>query len=102
MISACVPAISMVVLASYSGGAFAADPIRGKSLFSMHCAACHASIETGAIPDVPGMDIGDALMKSDLELLNSINSGRNMMPSFQGILNNIEILDVIAYMRSLN
>jgi len=54
------------------------------------------------MPGVPDFSQGDTLLQSDLELLNSIQDGKNMMPAYRGILSNMEILDVIAYLRTLN
>jgi len=40
-------------------------------------------------------------MQSDLALLASFKSGKNAMPSYIGILSDAEILDVIAFSRTL-
>ena len=42
------------------------------------------------------------LAKPDYELKTFINSGRGIMPSFQGVLKDREIEDVISYIRTFN
>jgi len=40
-------------------------------------------------------------LQADSVLLTSIKSGKAIMPSYRGALNDNEILDVIAYLRTL-
>ena len=40
-------------------------------------------------------------MQSDMTLLASLKSGKNAMPAYLGILSDREMLDVIAYSRTL-
>ena len=40
-------------------------------------------------------------MQSDFALLESVRRGKNIMPAFAGVLRDREILDVIAYLRTL-
>lgn len=43
----------------------------------------------------------ETLMKPDNMLANIIRGGRNAMPAYQGLLKDRDILDVIAYLRTL-
>ena len=81
---------------------YAADPGKGSSIYSKNCTSCHDASGGGVMPGVPDFSQGDTLFRSDLELLNSIQEGKSMMPAYRGILSNMEILDVIAYLRTLN
>jgi cytochrome c6 len=81
--------------------AAAADLARGNQVYSLHCAVCHGPAGQGGIPGAPKFNRGERLMQSDLVLLESIRRGRNVMPAFAGILRDREILDVIAYLRTL-
>ena len=54
------------------------------------------------MPGVPDFAQGESLLQSDRELLSSIRDGKNMMPAYRGILTNMEILDAVAYLRTLN
>jgi mono/diheme cytochrome c family protein len=81
--------------------AHAADVIKGSQLYARHCAACHGPNGISVMPTAPHLARGDRLMQSDLALLASFKSGKNAMPSYIGILSDAEILDVIAFSRTL-
>jgi mono/diheme cytochrome c family protein len=54
------------------------------------------------MPDVPNFAQNEGLMKPDAYLLESIANGNNAMPAYRDILSVQEILDAIAYLRTLN
>lgn len=91
----------LAVAALFAWPASAADIARGGQTFAMHCAVCHGPAGQGIFPGAPKFNRGERLMQSDLVLLNTIRTGKNAMPSFNGILRDREILDVIAYIRTL-
>jgi len=41
------------------------------------------------------------LLRPDVFILATIKEGKNAMPSYQGVLKDQDILDVIAYLRTL-
>lgn len=79
----------------------AADLARGSQTYALHCAACHGPAGQGGVPGAPRFNRGERLMQSDLALLESVRRGRSVMPAFAGVLRDREILDVIAYLRTL-
>jgi len=87
---------------SFSGNSYAADTVKGSEIYGTYCASCHGSAGSSIMPNVPSFDQGEGLFQSDLALLNSIADGKNGMPSYLGILSDSDILDVIAYLRTLN
>lgn len=93
-----------VALALALGGclpASAADLAKGAQTYALHCAACHGPAGQGVFPGSPKFNRGERLLQGDLQLLATIRSGRNAMPGFNGVLRDREILDVIAYLRTL-
>lgn len=95
--------VAPLVLALWSSGAsHAADMIKGGNLYATHCAACHGASGVSVIPGAPSFARSEGLLQSDLALLASIKAGKNVMPAFQGMLSDRDILDVIAYLRTLN
>lgn len=84
-----------------SGSTFAANVIEGQRIYNQHCIGCHGPGGHSAIPNAPHFSRGERLMQPDMMLLATIKSGKIMMPSFAGILRDQEILDVIAYLRTL-
>ncbi|HET9653504.1 MAG TPA: cytochrome c [Usitatibacter sp.] len=83
------------------GSAGAADIARGAQTYAMHCAMCHGPAGQGIQPGAPKFNRGERLLQPDLALVNSIRAGRGAMPGFAGMLRDREILDVIAYIRTL-
>jgi len=84
-----------------AGLAQAADTLKGAKTYNERCANCHGSRGAPTLPGVPDFSRGQHLMQSDLTLVKSISVGKGMMPAFQGRLSEQEILDVIAYLRTL-
>jgi cytochrome c6 len=79
----------------------AANPFRGQQLYQMHCAACHGIRGEGIIPEAPKFQRGERLDKPDMLLMQSVRSGKNIMPPFFGLLKDQEILEVLLYIRTL-
>ncbi|HHM05491.1 MAG TPA: cytochrome c [Gammaproteobacteria bacterium] len=85
----------------YSAIVQAADPAHGARVFQAQCAKCHGSDGAPTMPGVPDFSRGAPLMKSDIELLKFIRRGRGIMPAYQGLLTDNDILDAISYLRTL-
>lgn len=79
----------------------AADVNNGRQLYALHCASCHGPSGVSVMPGAPHVARGATLMRADVQLLDSIRRGKNAMPAYVGMLKDQEILDVIAYMRTL-
>lgn len=80
----------------------AADTNKGRQLFTTHCAVCHGASGRSVMPGAPNFDRGEGLLRPDFTLLASIRAGKNAMPAFQGMLMDRDIMDVIAYLRTLH
>ena len=94
--------LAFLLLALVPGTSYAANPGKGGSLYAMHCASCHGTSGTSVMPGAPSFARGERLMQPDAQLLSSINAGKNAMPAYRGVLNDQDILDVIAHLRTLN
>ena len=79
----------------------AADVARGAQTYALHCAVCHGPAGQGVFPGTPKFNRGERLLQPDLQLVNTIRAGKNAMPPFNGVLRDREILDVVAYLRTL-
>ena len=79
----------------------AADVIKGSQIYAKHCAACHGPSGISVMPGAPHLARGERLLQPDLTLLASFKAGKNAMPAYLGILSDREILDVIAFSRTL-
>jgi len=90
-----------LILLGLADKAHAADPRKGAKIYSEYCADCHGNRGVPNMPGVPDFSRNQHLMQSDLVLVKSISIGKGMMPAFQGRLSESDILDVIAYLRTL-
>ena len=95
-------ALAWLVLSLTGASAQAGDPNQGAGLFATHCAVCHGSSGRSVMPGAPNFDRGEGLLRPDLTLLAAIRAGKNAMPAFQGMLADRDIMDVIAYLRTLH
>ncbi len=82
-------------------GASAADINSGARIYQLHCASCHGPTGISIIPGTPNFARGEGLMQPDMTLLAAVRTGRNAMPGYLGILTDRQILDAVAYSRTL-
>lgn len=96
------------LLAFGSSTVHAADPNKGAELYRMHCASCHGGPGGHVMPGATDFTRNEAMspnkgmMRPDMKILGDIKQGKNAMPGYQGVLTDRDILNVIAYMRTLN
>jgi cytochrome c6 len=90
-----------IVFAAYSGIASSANVGEGQRIYQTHCVGCHGVGGQSPIPNTPNFARNERLMQPDVSLLMTIKSGKVAMPAFNGILRDQQILDVIAYLRTL-
>ena len=93
--------LALICAALAGSPAPAADIIKGGQAYAVHCASCHGPRGVSVMPGAPNFARGERLMQADFGLLAAIRNGRNAMPAYVGILSDREILDVIAYLRTL-
>lgn len=106
-----VSALCLVLAGSWALAQVAlGNPAAGQPVYQQHCLRCH-----GPKLDGRGQDSGDLIVqpanltspasraKSDWELLVTISNGALFTPmhSFRGKLNDQQMLDVLAYIRSV-
>ena len=77
----------------------ASDTQEGGNHYRTHCAMCHGDDGRPLMAGAPDFSRGQGLLKPDIRLLDRIKSGKNACPSYQGILKDQQIFDVIAYIR---
>ena len=96
---ACAAAAALLLA---SGPAAAASIAKGAQLYATHCKVCHGADGTPVMPGAPNFRRMESLMRPDMQLLPAIKSGKGSMPGYFGVLRDQEILDVIAYLRTLS
>lgn len=81
--------------------AMAGDPVKGRKIYKERCMGCHGVNGLPQVPGVPNFTMGEGIMKSDQEIMQFVKKGKTVMPGFEGVLTDEEILDVIAHIRTL-
>jgi len=82
--------------------AAAASVSNGSTLYRTHCAMCHGANGDPVMPGAPNFRRLESLMRPDQQLVMAIRNGKGAMPGFFGILRDRDILDVVAYLRTLS
>lgn len=93
--------LSLVALLFGAGPAVAADPVQGAQLYNQHCAICHGANGMSVMAGAPNFARKERVFQPDAVLLNSVKFGKNAMPGFTGMLRDQQILDIIAYIRTI-
>ena len=91
-------AASTMALAQPAG---AADLGRGQQIYNMHCVACHGPRGMSSVPDAPNFARGERLNQPDMLLLQTVKGGKKNQPPFFGILSDQDILNALAFARTL-
>lgn len=98
-------AFSLLLIISSALGAVpvshAADVFKGRESYANYCEICHGGEGQGRMPGVPNFARSEGLLSSDLSLLEVVRQGKGSMPAYGGILSDRQLLDVIAYLRTL-
>jgi len=87
-----------VVLAPAPARAF--DIKAGQSVYENHCQSCHGPEGTPTMPGTPDFARGEGLGVTDSELARGIKRGKNLMPAYEALMKDEDVLNVIAYIRT--
>lgn len=91
----------VLLLMGWNGMVHAADPGNGGKIYATHCSSCHGEDGASTMPGTPDFSRRERLFKPDTALLVSIRDGISVMPAYKGLLTDQEILDIVAYLRTL-
>jgi cytochrome c6 len=96
--------VALVLMASMFFGlrmASAADPAKGREGYNQYCVTCHGADGRGMMGNTPDFSRGEGLMAPDVTIAQTLRTGKGTMPAFVGILSSEELLDIVAYLRTL-
>jgi cytochrome c6 len=91
----------LIALLMLPGRTLAADLVAGKRHYTAYCAGCHGVDGMSLRPQAPKLALGERMAQPDFMLVSTLKSGFGTHPSFLGILNDRELLDVVSYVRTL-
>ena len=94
-------ATAILLTAAITVPAGASDINKGRTAYKKHCAICHGANGQPSMAGAADFSRGEGLMKSDRDLVKRIEKGNRACPAYRGILSQQEILNVIAYTRTL-
>lgn len=103
------------LMLGFVGHAYADDAVRGEALYEAYCVQCHGSDGTGNGINAPHLNVqprnhtdrAEMSARTDEELFKAIKFGgqavnkSNLMPNWDGNLNDAEIGDLVAFLRHL-
>lgn len=84
----------------FASQVIANDVFKGREVFMRECMACHGASGEGKLPGLPNFKEGQTLFKTDSVLIDIVRDGKGVMPSFNGLLTDDDIRNVVAYLRS--
>ncbi len=96
--------LTAILAASAVTTVLAQDP--GAGTYKAKCAMCHAADGSGNTPagkgtTTPSFNSPEMLKMSDADLIAATKNGKGKMPAYSGKLSDMEIKDVVAYIRTL-
>ncbi|MEJ2181483.1 MAG: cytochrome c [Gammaproteobacteria bacterium] len=93
----------LIIISMFTANpAMAGDPFAGSAIYAEYCVSCHGGDGAGEIAGTPSFRGGRLMAKPHSELVNKIKYGKDLMPSFSGVLSDQQIDDVMAYIRTFN
>lgn len=85
--------------------ALAGNPFAGEKIYARYCQTCHGPKGRGVMPTTPDFSwrgsANNGLGVLDRQLAIRIFQGKKTCPSFQGILSEADIMNVITHIRTL-
>ena len=98
---AAVLSATMPPMAAGPTGALAADVFAGEALYAAHCERCHGPAGRPVLPNVPDFYQGERLNAPYSALVRKIKAGNGLMPSYNKIIKDRDLRNVVAYIRTL-
>lgn len=93
--------LALVAICVWQTAAWGADPVEGRKAYMTHCKNCHGTNGASQMPGIPDFSRGEALLQPDMVLVETIRRGSGMMPAYRGLLTDDELLDIVAFLRTL-
>lgn len=78
----------------------AGDVFKGREVYVRDCVLCHGASGDGRLPGLRSFQESQALYRSDDALKRIVRDGKGVMPSFNGLLSDEDIRNVVIYLRT--
>lgn len=98
--------LSAAVLAALAALAVPVDaraqnPFDGEKIYETHCVSCHGRNGQPTLSGTPSFARGERLHLPDTVLLQSLQNGKGVCPAWRPLISDRDLLDVLAYIRTL-
>lgn len=102
--------IILAAIAIVTGTALAAlnanEQSEAKAIYTMHCAMCHGQDGKGETPigkkfQIPDLHSAAVQTKSDAELTEIIENGKQKMPAFKSSLKPEQVKDLVEFVKAM-
>lgn len=93
--------VALVLALTAASARAAGDPNAGHTTFESICSSCHGMDGIATFYGAPSFAKGERLDQDDAHLLVSVRDGLGWMPPWGTMLSEQQILDAIAYARTL-
>ncbi len=90
----------LVLSLGYGAQVSAGDVFKGKEVYLKECAACHGASGEGRMPGLLNFQESQALFRTNNALRDIVRDGKGIMPSFNGLLSDEDISNVVVYLRT--
>lgn len=79
----------------------ATDLARGKVVYDRYCASCHGFNGVSVMPEAPHLKLNQGLIQPDINIISKLRSGSPKKPPFMGVISEQDLINVVAYSRTL-
>ena len=95
--------VALVLLAALAvaNGSRASDLKAGQKVYEQQCASCHGIDGRPTVAGTPDFTRGQGMQVSDVEMVKRIKAGKGLMPGYDHIISDADVLNVVAYLRAL-
>jgi len=76
------------------------DVFKGREVYVRDCVLCHGSSGEGRLPGLQSFNESQVLYRTDEALKKIVRDGKGVMPSFNGLLSDDDIRNVVTYLRT--
>ncbi|HFE38122.1 MAG TPA: cytochrome c [Gammaproteobacteria bacterium] len=92
--------VLFVFLQVQCSSVWANDVFSGRKVYLRECASCHGARGEGKLPGMLNFQESQTLFKTNSTLADIVRDGKGIMPSFNGLISDEDISNVIAYLRT--
>jgi mono/diheme cytochrome c family protein len=91
----------LLTTALVAGSSLAMAANEGAALYAKNCAMCHGADGSKTMMKNRPLGAADVQKQTDAQLSEMVEKGKGRMPAFGKKLNHAQIMDIVAFIRTL-